>query len=85
MIFRRTLQIDEHHDEQIQDDDPAGIHQHLDHRQELRGEQHVEGRHGEKVEHEKQHGVDGVLRAHDEERKPENQRGKDVKRYRFAH
>ena len=85
MVFRLPLEIHEHHDEQVQDHDAAGIHEHLDDSEELRRQQHVQRSHREKVQHQKQHRVDGVLRGHHEQRESEDERGDDVKRDRVAH
>ena len=80
MIFRRPLQIHEHDDEQVEHDDAAGIDEHLDDGEELRRQQHVERGDRKEVQHQEQHRVHGVLRGHDEQREPEDQRREDVKR-----
>ena len=46
----RALQVHQHHDEQIQHDDAAGVDQDLDRGEELRAEQHVERRDEQEVE-----------------------------------
>ena len=85
MILGRTLEIDEHHDEQVQHDDAARVDQHLDHGEELRGEQHVEGGDSEEIQHQEQHGVHRVPRGHHEHREAEYQRRDDVERDRVVH
>ena len=63
MRLRRPLQVHQHHDEQIQHDDAAGVDEDLDGGEELRAEQHVQRRDEQEVEHQEQHAVHRVLRA----------------------
>ena len=80
----RPLQVHQHDDEQVEDDDAAGIDEHLDGREKRRLQQHVQRRDEQEIEHEKQHRVHGVLRRDDEHREPEDERGKRVERYRLT-
>src|SRR3954463_8530389 len=85
MIFGRPLEIHEHHDEEIQHDDAAGIDEYLNHSEKLRREQHVERRDRQEVQHEKQDCVDRIARADDQHGKSEDQRREHVERNRLTH
>jgi hypothetical protein len=85
MRLRRPLQVHQHDDEQVQDDDPAGVDEDLNRGEKLRAEQHVERRDEEEVEHQEQHAVHGVSRADHQHREPEDARRNKVERDRFAH
>ena len=85
MRLRRTLQVHEHDDEQVQDDDAAGVDQDLDRREELRAEQHVERRDEQEIEHQKEDAVHRVLRADHQHGEPEDARRDEIERDRFAH
>ena len=85
MRFRRALQVHEHDNEQVEDDDASGVDQDLDRREELRAEQHVERRDEQEVQHQKQDAVDRVLRADHQDGEPQDARRDEVERDGCAH
>ena len=83
--LRRSLQVHEHDDEQVQHDDAACIHEHLNGGEELRAEEDVQRGHEQEVEHQEQHAMHRILRRHDQDGEAEDERGEGVERDRFAH
>src|SRR5260221_1987534 len=75
----RPLRVNEHDDEQIEQDDAAGVHQDLDRGEKLRAQHHVQRRDEQEIEYEKQHAVHGVLRGDHQHGEPENARRDEIK------
>jgi TATA-binding protein-associated factor Taf7 len=75
----------EHDHEEVQHDDAAGVHEHLNHGEKLRRQQHVERGDREEIQDEIQHAVHGVARAHDEHGEPEDKEREYVKSNRVQH
>jgi hypothetical protein len=85
MVLGLPLEIHQHHDEQVEHDDAAGVDEYLNGREELRRQQDIQRRDAQEVQDEKEHRVDGVLRGHHEHREAEDECRDDVERDGVAH